>query len=69
MGGAVTIADLAALVPVSEEDKGILTSSRLIAPAEVQRRILASAIRQEALLADIRDLLATAPARSRKGGE
>lgn len=70
MGGAVTIAELAALVPVSDEDKGILTSSRLIAPAEVQRRVLASSIRQEALLAEIRDALAAQAApKARKGGE
>lgn len=61
---APTVAELAALVPVSDEDKGILTSSRLIAPGEVQRRVLASTIRQEALLTEIRDLLAAQAAPS-----
>lgn len=59
-----TLADLAALVPVSDADRGMLTSPRLSSPAEVQVRVLASSIRQEALLAEIRDLLAAQAAPS-----
>lgn len=64
----MTAAELAELVPLSDEDKGMLISSRMAHPAEVQRRILASAIRQEALLVEIRDALAGGTKAGRRSG-
>jgi len=64
----MTARELAELAAVSDLDTSIVAGGRMPHPADVQRRQFAAMLRQEALLSEIRDLLAGGAAKAKAKG-